>query len=170
MKWPTKLFFVLVIAIVVSLVAMVSRQSLRSPRQVLEEVQAELESESFDVVINAMGNQHTPVFPDIEGIDRFAGDWWHATRWNHDVPLEGKRVVIVGSAASAVQIVPAVAQVAGELARSKGLNLRELSVVPRTVGPDRWQVEVRATVTKGFVSSRVSATWSGVARPTPREE
>ncbi len=68
-----------------------------------------------DVVINAMGNQHTPKYPDVPGLDRFEGDSWHATRWNHDVPLEGKRVVVVGSAASAVQIVPELAKVAGHL-------------------------------------------------------
>ena len=48
MKWPTKIFFIFVIAIVASLVAMVSRQSLRSPREVLQEVQAELEGQGFD--------------------------------------------------------------------------------------------------------------------------
>lgn len=69
----------------------------------------------FDVVINAMGNQHTPLWPDVPGRDSFAGDFWHATRWNHDVPLAGKKVVVVGSAASAVQIVPELAKVAGHL-------------------------------------------------------
>ena len=67
------------------------------------------ETFEFDAVINAMGNQHTPLYPDVSGMDSFAGDSWHATRWNHDVPLEGKRVLVVGSAASAVQIVPAIA-------------------------------------------------------------
>ena len=73
------------------------------------------EVHEYDVVINAMGNQHTPKFPDVPGMDRFEGDSWHGTRWNHDVDLTGKRVVIVGSAASAVQIVPEVAKVAGHL-------------------------------------------------------
>lgn len=68
-----------------------------------------------DVVVNAMGNQHTPLFPEVPGIDGFEGESWHATRWNHDVALEGRRVVIVGSAASAVQIVPEVAKLAGHL-------------------------------------------------------
>ncbi len=68
-----------------------------------------------DVVINAMGNQHTPLYPDVPGMEQFEGASWHATRWNHDVGLAGKRVAIVGSAASAVQIVPKVAQVAGHL-------------------------------------------------------
>lgn len=69
----------------------------------------------FDVVINAMGNQHTPQYPNVQGIDLFEGDSWHGTRWNHDVDLAGKRVAIVGSAASAVQIVPEVAKVVEHL-------------------------------------------------------
>jgi cation diffusion facilitator CzcD-associated flavoprotein CzcO len=73
------------------------------------------QSFAFDVVINAMGNQHTPLYPRVEGLDSFRGESWHATRWNHEVDLAGKRIAIVGSAASAVQIVPQVAKVAGQL-------------------------------------------------------
>ena len=73
------------------------------------------ETLDYDVVINAMGNQHTPLFPDVPGMELFRGDSWHGTRWNHAVELAGKRIAIVGSAASAVQIVPEVAKVAGQL-------------------------------------------------------
>jgi cyclohexanone monooxygenase len=75
------------------------------------------EGEAFehDVVINAMGNQHTPLYPDVPGMDGFEGESFHATRWRHDVVLEGKRVVVVGSAASAVQIVPEISKVVGRL-------------------------------------------------------
>ena len=68
-----------------------------------------------DVVINAMGNQHTPLYPDVPGMDSFNGHAFHGTRWDHSVDLAGKRVVVVGSAASAVQIVPEIAKIAGEL-------------------------------------------------------
>jgi cation diffusion facilitator CzcD-associated flavoprotein CzcO len=70
---------------------------------------------SFDVVINAMGGQHTAIYPEVEGIDSFEGKQWHSTFWNHKVSLEGKRVVVVGSAAAAVQVVPEVAKAAGHL-------------------------------------------------------
>ena len=72
-------------------------------------------SEVFDIVINAMGNQYTPVFPPIKGMDRFKGDSWHSARYNHDVDLKGKRVTLIGSAAAAVQIVPEIAPVVGHL-------------------------------------------------------
>jgi cyclohexanone monooxygenase len=69
----------------------------------------------FDAIINAMGNQHTPILPDVQGIENFKGDSWHSTYWDHSVNLTGKRVVVVGSAAAAVQIVPEVAKVAGSV-------------------------------------------------------
>lgn len=68
-----------------------------------------------DVVINAMGNQHTPLYPDVPGMQSFGGASFHGTRWNHDVELAGKRIAVIGSAAGAVQIVPEVAKVAGHL-------------------------------------------------------
>ena len=73
------------------------------------------ETLSFDIVINAMGNQHTPLYPEVPGMDAFAGPSFHGTRWDHDVDLVGKRVAVVGSAASAVQIVPEVAKQAAHL-------------------------------------------------------
>ena len=72
-------------------------------------------SYDFDVIINAMGNQHTPLYPDVPGIEIFSGDYWHGTEWNHDIDLNGKRVAVIGSAASAVQIVPQVATEASQL-------------------------------------------------------
>lgn len=73
--------------------------------------------EAFEaqVVINAMGNQHTPLYPEVGGMADFRGDSFHATRWNHDVDLLGKHIAIIGSAASAVQIVPELAKLAGHL-------------------------------------------------------
>lgn len=69
----------------------------------------------FDAVINAMGNQHTPVLPNLTGMDTFKGDSWHSTDWNHDTDLSGKRVTLIGSAAAAVQIVPELAKIVGQL-------------------------------------------------------
>lgn len=69
----------------------------------------------FDVIINAMGNQHTPLYPSVDGINDFEGESWHSTEWNHDIDLSGKKVIVVGSAAAAVQIVPEVAEKAGHL-------------------------------------------------------
>ena len=68
-----------------------------------------------DVVVSAVGQLNRPSFPDIPGRDSFAGISFHSARWNHDVDLQGKRVAVIGTGASAVQFVPEIAPVAGEL-------------------------------------------------------
>ena len=82
----------------------------------------------FDVVINAMGNQHTALYPEAKGMDSFAGPSWHSTTWDHDVDLTGKHIAIIGSAASAVQIVP---EVAKEAARVTVLQRTPNWIMPR---------------------------------------
>ncbi len=60
-------------------------------------------------VIAAVGALCEPSLPDIPGISGFAGDLFHSSRWDHGVDLSGKRVAVIGTGASAIQIVPAVA-------------------------------------------------------------
>jgi cation diffusion facilitator CzcD-associated flavoprotein CzcO len=73
------------------------------------------ETHEADVVINAAGQLNIPALPDIEGRETFAGASFHSARWRHDVELRGKRVGVIGTAASAVQLVPEVAKQAGHL-------------------------------------------------------
>ena len=68
-----------------------------------------------DAIINAMGNQHTPQYPNIPGMSSFKGGSWHSVDWQHDIDLKGKTVTIIGSAAAAVQIVPELAKEVGQL-------------------------------------------------------
>lgn len=56
-----------------------------------------------------------PKLPDIPGIAGFEGEMFHSARWDHDADLEGKRIAVIGTGASAIQIVPEVAKVAGKL-------------------------------------------------------
>ena len=60
-----------------------------------------------DVVIAATGVLHHPNLPDIPGLDRFAGALFHSARWDHGVRLDGRRIGIVGTGSTAVQIVSA---------------------------------------------------------------
>ncbi len=57
-----------------------------------------------DIIISAAGVLHHPVYPDIEGLDDFAGEVFHSARWDHDVPLENRRIGIIGTGSTAVQI------------------------------------------------------------------
>ena len=60
-------------------------------------------------VISAVGQLNRPKLPEIPGMDRFRGPAMHSARWDPDVALEGRRVAVVGTGASAFQIVPAIA-------------------------------------------------------------
>jgi cation diffusion facilitator CzcD-associated flavoprotein CzcO len=68
-----------------------------------------------DVLVVAVGALSEPRLPDIDGIDGFKGEVFHSARWNHDYDLVGKRVAVIGTGASAIQIVPEVAKVAARL-------------------------------------------------------
>jgi len=68
-----------------------------------------------DVVIAATGVLHHPSIPDFQGLDRFEGPAFHSARWDHDVSLAGKRVGIVGTGSTAIQIVGAVVDQVAEL-------------------------------------------------------
>src|SRR5436305_12500951 len=73
------------------------------------------ETLTANAVISAVGQLNRPSFPNIKGRDRFAGPTFHSARWNHGVDLAGKRVAVIGTGASAVQFVPEIAPVVGEL-------------------------------------------------------
>ncbi len=66
-------------------------------------------------VIGATGALTQPKPPDIDGLASFAGTTMHTARWDHDIDLSGKRVGIIGTGASAVQVIPAIAEQVAEL-------------------------------------------------------
>ena len=61
---------------------------------------------SARVLVAGMGGLSEPSIPHIDGADSFAGPAFHTARWDHDVELTGKRVAVIGTGASAVQLVP----------------------------------------------------------------
>ena len=60
-------------------------------------------------VILATGPLNKPLIPDVPGLETFKGNAFHSNHWRADVPLVGKRVAVVGTGASAVQLVPEIA-------------------------------------------------------------
>jgi cation diffusion facilitator CzcD-associated flavoprotein CzcO len=67
-------------------------------------------------VITAVGVLSMPTMPQIEGIDTFDGLSFHPFDWPHDPPsLDGKRVAVIGTGATAIQLIPEVAKEAAEL-------------------------------------------------------
>src|SRR5690606_33838442 len=62
-----------------------------------------------EAVISAVGQLNEPAYPDVPGRDRFRGPAWHTARWNAEVELAGRRVAVIGTGASAFQVIPEIA-------------------------------------------------------------
>jgi cation diffusion facilitator CzcD-associated flavoprotein CzcO len=70
---------------------------------------------SADVVIAAQGPLSDPSVPDLPGLDSFEGKTFHSAQWDHEHDLEGERVAVVGTGASAIQFVPRIQPKVGKL-------------------------------------------------------
>ncbi len=68
-----------------------------------------------DAVVSAIGMFNDLNYPEIEGLDTFAGKQFHSARWDWEHDLSGKRVGVIGSAASAVQFVPEIVKDAAQV-------------------------------------------------------
>jgi 4-hydroxyacetophenone monooxygenase len=73
------------------------------------------ESQSFNVIISAVGVLNRPKLPRLPGMDSFPGPSFHSSYWPSGLDVSGKRVAVIGSGASAMQIVPAIAGQAAQL-------------------------------------------------------
>jgi cation diffusion facilitator CzcD-associated flavoprotein CzcO len=132
-------------------------------------------------VVSAAGALHIPKVPEIPGADSFAGNSFHSSHWDHSVDLTGKRVAVIGTGASAIQLVPRIApRVAqlslfqrtppwihprGDVAIPRRMQ-RVLGTVPGAARGLRdliyWMLELRAL---GFaVSPRLMAPMQAMAR------
>jgi cation diffusion facilitator CzcD-associated flavoprotein CzcO len=60
--------------------------------------------EAFDVLVTATGVLRLPRYPDIPGLDTFAGPTFHSSRWDHSVSLPDKRIGVIGTGSTGVQI------------------------------------------------------------------
>jgi cation diffusion facilitator CzcD-associated flavoprotein CzcO len=84
------------------------------------------------VVLSCMGGLVDPAFPEIPGRESFSGRIIHTARWDHGYDLAGKRVAVIGTGASAVQVVPSIASQVAHLAvfqRSAGWVIPKLDKV-----------------------------------------
>src|ERR1700744_1114663 len=68
-----------------------------------------------DVQVSAVGQLNRPHIPDIPGAETFAGAAFHTCRWDHSLDLTGKRVGVIGTGATAVQLVPEIARSAADV-------------------------------------------------------
>ena len=75
----------------------------------------EVETLTANAVVSAVGQLNQPAMPAIEGIDSFAGDLFHSARWRSDVNLADRRVAVIGTGCSAVQLLPKTAAAAAKV-------------------------------------------------------
>lgn len=68
-----------------------------------------------DVLISAGGPLSEPSMPEIPGLEEFPGAVFHSARWDHDTDLAGKRIAVIGTGASAIQLVPQLQRQAAQL-------------------------------------------------------
>lgn len=73
------------------------------------------QSEEFNLVISCVGQLNQPKIPEINGLESFEGNIFHSARWPQDDQITGKKVAVIGSGASAFQIVPSIADKCNKL-------------------------------------------------------
>jgi cyclohexanone monooxygenase len=66
-------------------------------------------------LVSGCGGLSKPSYPRIAGLEGFQGDIFHTARWRHDVGLAGKKVAVIGTGASAIQVVPSIVDKVGQL-------------------------------------------------------
>jgi 4-hydroxyacetophenone monooxygenase len=81
----------------------------------------EEQMETFSGIITAVGQLNRPAMPEIEGAESFPGPAFHTARWDDTIAVEGRRIAIIGTGASAMQVGPAIAD-----------RVRKLSIFQRS--------------------------------------
>jgi cation diffusion facilitator CzcD-associated flavoprotein CzcO len=93
-------------------------------------------------VIGAAGALSQPKWPEIEGLDDYQGIAMHTARWDHTQDLTGKRVAIIGTGASAIQIIPSIAPIVEHLTVFQRTPIWCLPKPDRPLGDrERWVLE-----------------------------
>lgn len=106
-------------------------------------------------LIVASGALSSPSIPNLPGLGTFEGDVFHSARWRHDIPLEGRKVAVVGTGASAVQFVPEIAPTVDHLTvfqRTPGWVIPRLD---RSISDRRKQLYERFPILQRVVRGRI---------------
>ncbi|MBJ7330575.1 MAG: NAD(P)/FAD-dependent oxidoreductase [Solirubrobacteraceae bacterium] len=109
-----------------------------------------------DVLIPACGQLSRPVIPDIRGKDTFTGTQFHSAEWDHEHDLEGERVAVIGTGASAVQFIPPVAE---EADHTDVFQRHPAWMLPRRNREYAGWAKAAIRVTPGLQEVRRAAMW-----------
>ncbi len=110
-------------------------------------------------LVLGMGGLSRPALPQIDGMDRFSGKTFHSAAWDQAHPLEGKRVAVIGTGASAIQIVPQVAERASRLAVFQRTPTWILPKSDRPIGLGEQALYARVPFVQRLLRSYIYATW-----------
>lgn len=61
-----------------------------------------------NIVVSAVGQLNRPMIPNIPGRETFKGEQWHTSHWRHDIDITGKRVAVIGTGATGIQVIPTI--------------------------------------------------------------
>lgn len=106
-------------------------------------------------LVVASGALSSPSIPELPGLETFEGEVFHSARWRHDIPLEGRRVAVVGTGASAVQFVPEIAPTVEHLTvfqRTPGWVIPRLD---RSISDGRKKLYERFPLLQRLVRARI---------------
>jgi cation diffusion facilitator CzcD-associated flavoprotein CzcO len=87
------------------------------------------------VLVSGLGALHVPRYPDVAGLERFAGPSFHSATWTPEVDLTGKSVAVIGTGASAIQFVLQIMPHVGKLYLFQR--------TPPWISPARWAISER---------------------------
>ncbi|WP_016909016.1 flavin-containing monooxygenase [Streptomyces xiaopingdaonensis] len=104
-------------------------------------------SYTAEMVVSATGPLSDPKIPDIPGLESFEGKVFHSAQWDHDYDLRGKRVAMIGTGASAIQVVPAIQP-----------EVRSLTLFQRTPPWVMPRMDRKITGTERWLHAKVPAT------------
>jgi cation diffusion facilitator CzcD-associated flavoprotein CzcO len=111
---------------------------------------------SADIMVSAVGVLCEPKLPDIKGIHTYGGRLFHSARWDHGFDLTGKRVAVIGSGASAIQIVPSIAP---KVAHLDVYQRTAQWVLPRMGRPYTWLERIAFKYVPGLQRLFRAAIW-----------
>ena len=113
-------------------------------------------------IIAGVGGLHIPNIPEIDGADTFAGPKFHSAQWDHSVDLTGKKVVVIGTGASAIQFLPIIAEQVGHVTV---FQRTPPWVLPKKDKPTaKWRKKVFASVPGAQRAYRDALYWGLEAR------
>lgn len=123
-----------------------------------------------EVMVSATGPWSEPVIPDLPGLDEFEGKVFHSSRWDHEHDLDGARVAVIGSGASAVQFVPEIQPRVGQMTVFQRTAHWVLPKVDGPVGPRTQRIFRRYPSTQRALREGLYYTTEliGVAMRNPR--